>query len=132
MNSSLLEFNAAGRPKTLDVAAYPQPYFNGGTPASLLRELVIAPNGVPARFIAGVGYTERGAICTDAAGAIVDYVGGLPITAAGRLAVALDGVIQHYNGGWPFTVANRLVLATPGGFLNLHGFNTGYSQTGFN
>lgn len=129
--ASLLARDASNRVKTLLVASYPNPSFNGGTPASLLQELVIntgAAIGTPV-FKGGIAYEPvSGAVLVSDAGTPATWHGGLPVDAAGRLVVAINGTVARYNAGIPFDANGRVVLATPGSIVNLSAFSSAFSS----
>ena len=132
LNSQPIARDAGGRLSNLPIASFPSPYFNGGTPLSILQELVTA-TGAPTRFVGGMGYLDSGALCIDGAGAIAGYTpGGLPVTAAGLLCVSVNQAVATWNAGIPLGAGGRVSLATASGFLNLHGFDSGFDQTAFN
>lgn len=132
LNARPIALDAGGRLSNIPVASIPAPKFNGGTPLSDLAELVTSATS-PAVYNGSLGYDNAGALCIDTAGAIDHHVqGGLPVTAAGRLAVSVNLAVTAWNAGIPFDAGGRVALATASGFLNLHGFTTGFSQTGFN
>ena len=131
LNARPIALDATGLLKNIPVASVPLPRFNGGTPLSQLGELVTSATA-PDVYNDGLGYTTAGALCIDTAGAIAKYApGGMPLTAADRAAVSVAGVATRWLAGLPFDAGGRLALATASGFLNLHGFTTGFAQTGF-
>tara|TARA_R110000868_G_scaffold197709_2_gene443957 strand:- start:55 stop:456 length:402 start_codon:yes stop_codon:yes gene_type:complete len=131
LNGRILGYDAGGRVKNLPVASFPAPYFNGGTPASTLQELVTT-TVAPVVYRNALGYDNAGAVCIDTVGAIASYVnGGLPVTAAGRLAVSVNAAVTRGFNGLPFDAAGRLALATAGSLVNLHAFTSAFNQGAF-
>jgi hypothetical protein len=130
LNAGVLSFDASDRVKALSVADYPAPYFNGGTPASLLQELVCAPvqAGYSAvAWINGLPYTSGGALVTDSVGAIVEHVGGVPLTAVG-VAGSQDQAVAYWCQGMPFDTTGRIASTSFGAIINLSPFSTAFSE----
>ena len=129
---TLIARDSAGRLKTLTDTEFPNPYFNGGTPMSQLNELVArftAPTNK--QFVGGIAYEGvNGAILGNVANPIANYVNGMPVDAAGTVCAEANGVVALFKDGLPFTAAGRICTA-PSAIINLHGFTTGFSQTGF-
>jgi hypothetical protein len=126
VNAGVLLFDAAGRITTLDVADFPSPYFNGGTPTGALGSLVIAENGIPAAFLDGIGYTEEGAVCVTIGGGDTEYTGGLPVEPDGLLLVSFDQAVASWVAGIPLDAAGKVCLASPVPPFDLSGFDSGF------
>jgi hypothetical protein len=133
LNAGVLSFDAAGRVKALSVADFPAPFFNGGTPASTLKELVVAPVGsgyTPAVWVGGLPYTVEGALVTDPVGAIIAHVGAVPLTANG-VAASTDQTVAYWSQGIPFDANGRIAGTPPGIIINLHAFDSGFDQQAY-
>lgn len=133
LNAGVLSFDAAGRIRVLSVADFPAPNFNGGTPSSQLRELVVGPSAsgyTPAVWVGGLPYTVEGALVTDKVGAIIAHVGAVPLTANG-VAGSEDQTVAYWEQGMPFDAAGRLAGTPPGIIINLHAFDSGFDQQAY-
>lgn len=134
LNAGVLSFGTDGRVKTLLVSSYPEPFFNGGTPASLLGELVIAPyqSGYEGLFkLGGLPYTVEGALLTDTIGVISGHVGAVPITVNGAVALSAAPGIAYWEQGIPFSADGR-IATVPSTIVNLHAFDSSFAQSEFN
>lgn len=125
MNAGVLAFDAAGRITTLNVADFPSPHFNGGTPTGDLGSLVIT-TALPSAFVHGGGYDDAGALCVVTAAAD-HYLAGLPYAVDGALCVSFDQTPATWVAGIPLDAAGRVCCATPTTPIDLSPFSSGFS-----
>ena len=124
MNAGVLTFDAAGRITTLEVAAFPSPRFNGGTPTGDLGSLVLG--SVTAARLNGVPYDAAGAVVANSTDAIVAWSGGLPLC-ADALAVSFGQTPVTWVAGIPLDAAGRVCCAASAPPILLSPFSDGFS-----
>lgn len=111
-------------------------FFNGGTPQVAGNELVVAPTDqldpvthlafTAQVYVAGLPYTNEGALVVDPDSAISGYVGGLPVTPYG-VAVGFGIAVTRGDGGVPLTADGRIALEPLPGFSGFDdGFDNGF------
>lgn len=130
---TLLLFDGSGRITTLNQVDFPEPNFNGGTPAGDLGSLVIAAVSggfLPKERLGGLTYSDGGALLVDGLGAIDHWNAGLPLTAIGALCISTLNPASWTPGGIPVASDGRVSLAPPTPPINLSGYDGGY-DTGF-
>jgi hypothetical protein len=126
LNNGVLSFDATGRVRT--TASLPTD-FNGGTPVN--QGLLSFANGVPNRFVGGLGYLPDGALAATIVGDPVYFVGGVGTDDVGMVIMDAGNPIVRYTNGLPFTAEGKLAISAPEPPPTGRAFSDGF-DSGFN